>query len=187
VVLLSSPLLTIKTGSAVRVSSLAIAYSLAMATISPVIAAIIHREGVKEYGDQYRLIARALENAWREQTDRPLRNVASFYNLANGIDFYLPGQPVTLDIFRSPTAPWADRHRIEQEGAVFVCPELLTSCLSTVNLYVAQQAGVTKKTVVLARSYLGVPGAPVSYRFITVPPQASNVHPTGIVPLDTKP
>ena len=89
VVLLSSPLVSVPRQAAVRLLALAIVYPALMAAASPVIALVIHREGVPNYGSHYALIARAVERAWNGRTDKPLRIVGSEAAIVNGTDLLL--------------------------------------------------------------------------------------------------
>ena len=73
VVLLSSPLMTVSRTAAVRVLALAIVFPLLMTLVSPAIAIVIHRRGVPNYATHYRQLAQAIDRAWREHSDQPLR------------------------------------------------------------------------------------------------------------------
>src|SRR6266513_98505 len=73
VVLFSSPLLSVNRSAAVNILALSIVLPLVMLAASPVIALVIHRQGVPNYASQYRLIAQAVEQAWRAQSNKPLR------------------------------------------------------------------------------------------------------------------
>ena len=72
VVQFSTPLVTVTRTAVVRLLALAIAYPIAMAALSPAIAIVIHREGVPNYGSQYRLIAQEVASAWQARTAAPL-------------------------------------------------------------------------------------------------------------------
>ena len=113
VALLSSPLVSVPRQAAVRLLALAIVYPALMAAASPVIALVIHREGVPNYGSHYQLIARAMERAWNGRTDKPLRIVGSDAAIVNGIVFYFANLPSTLDIIDSGGTPWVDSPRSE--------------------------------------------------------------------------
>ncbi len=84
--------------AAVRLLALAIVFPVLMVLAAPVIAIVIHREGVPNYATHYRLLAQAVDRIWRETTDTPLRFVGSYTNIVNGVSFYLPSRPSTLDI-----------------------------------------------------------------------------------------
>src|SRR5205823_6354067 len=55
VVLFSSPLLSVNRSAAVNILALSIVLPLVMLAASPVIALVIHRQGVPNYASQYRL------------------------------------------------------------------------------------------------------------------------------------
>ena len=111
VVLLASPLVTLSRADAVRLLALALAFPVLMTIAAPWIAIVIHREGVPNYATHYRLLARAVDRIWRETTDQPLRFVGSFTNVVNGMSFYLPSRPATLEINEPAVTPWADPER----------------------------------------------------------------------------
>ena len=172
--LLSSPLVTISRRATVRLVVLAIIFPLVMVVISPVVAIVIHREGVPNYGNDYRLVAKAVESAWRRYTDKPLRIIGSIGDLVNGIDFYLADQPSTRDILNPTQTPWIDGDRIGREGVAIVCPEAEIFCLRTTSYYLAYYRTSETEDVVIARRYFSTYDTPVRYKIVIVPPQATH-------------
>src|SRR5262249_61433145 len=81
VVLLSSPRIAVPVIAVRRLVTLALAVPLIALAASPLIAWVIHRQGVPNHATHYRLVAQALERAWAETTGRPLRYVGSYNNL----------------------------------------------------------------------------------------------------------
>ncbi len=123
VVLLSSPLWRVPRAAAVRILALAVVFPLLMLAASPVIAIVIHRQGVNHYATHYRLLAAAIDEAWRKAVPgAPLRLVGSYTNLVNGVVFYLADRPSTFDIAGPAATPWADEARIAREGIALTCP-----------------------------------------------------------------
>jgi len=171
VVLLSSPLVTFSRAASVRLLALSIAFPLLMVAVSPVIAVVIHRQGVPNYAAHYRLVARAVERAWQERTDAPLRIVGSYTNIVNGIVFYFPSQPSTLDIVTPAQTPWVDDDRIRRDGIAIVCPEPEALCVQAMNGYAARYPAAEIKDVTLARPYFGTLDQSVRYQILTIPPQ----------------
>jgi 4-amino-4-deoxy-L-arabinose transferase-like glycosyltransferase len=170
VVLLSSPLMTLPRAAALRLLALAVGFPLAMVAVAPAVAFVIHREGLKEYASQYRLIAQAVEHAWREQTAAPLRIVGSDSDLADGIIFYFSGQPSTFDILGPALTPWVDEARIKREGIAIVCPDEMAACVQAMDTYAARYPTARTQQVILARSYFGTLDTPVHYRIEIIPP-----------------
>jgi hypothetical protein len=170
VVLLSSPLITIPRAAAVSVLGAAIAYPLVMVLISPAVAVVVHRKGLDNYQDQYRLVAQALEGAWRSQTDKPLRIVGSLASVANGAAFYLASRPMTFDFFSPAQTPWVDEQGVRRYGMAMVCPEINQPCMGMLETYVAHYRGSAIGRVTLERRYWGMSGAPVVYAIATIPP-----------------
>lgn len=171
VALLASPLVSVSRRAAVVLLALAIAYPTLMAAASPVIAVVIHREGVPNYATHYQLIARAMEHAWSRRTNAPLRIVGSYTDIVNGIVFYFENRPSTLDIITPAQTPWVDDDRIRREGAAIVCPVLETYCVEAMNAYAARFPGAEVEDVSLARRYFGALDKPVPYRILTIPPR----------------
>ncbi len=170
VVLLSSPLVAVNRTAAIRLLAVAIILPLLMIAASPVIAMVIHRNGVSNYAAHYRLIAQAVEQAWRAQTDKPLRIVGGARPLVDGSNFYFADPPATFMINEPPRTPWVDQSRIEREGIAIVCPEAETPCVAEMNAYAARYGGATTE-VTLARNYLGTADTPVRYRIAIIPPR----------------
>jgi 4-amino-4-deoxy-L-arabinose transferase-like glycosyltransferase len=170
VVLFASPLVAVKRATAVGVLALAIVFPLVMVAASPVIAFVIHRQGVPNYASHYRLIAQAVEQAWRAQTSKPLRIVGGNRPVVDGSNFYFTGRPATFVVTEPARTPWVDRARIEREGIAIVCPVIETSCVQELNAY-AVRYGAKADDVILARSYFGTTDTPVQYRIAIISPR----------------
>ena len=80
-VLLSSRRVTATRDAAAGVLALACALPLIAILLSPGIAYIIHREGVPNNATHYRMIAAAVDKAWKEQVAGPLRLFGSTTNI----------------------------------------------------------------------------------------------------------
>ena len=170
VVLFASPLVAVKRAVAVGVLALAIVFPLVMVAASPVIAFVIHRQGVPNYATHYRLIAQAVEQAWRAQTNEPLRIVGGNRPVVDGSNFYFTGQPATFVVTELARTPWVDQARIEREGIAIVCPEIETSCVQEQNAYAARY-GAKAGEVTIARSFFGTTDTPIRYRIAIIPPR----------------
>jgi hypothetical protein len=170
IVLLSSPQLTIGRLAARRILRLAIAVPVVIAALSPVIAIVIHRQGVPNYASQYRLVAQAVDGVWRQTTDRPLRLFGSYNNLLYGALFYFPERPSTLDVADPAVTPWTDAARIAREGIAMVCPVEEPGCVKAMDDLAARGPAGKRAEVELSRSYLGVADKPARYVIVTIPP-----------------
>ena len=71
----------------------------------------------------------AVDRIWRATTDKPLRFVGSYTNVVNGVSFYLPSRPSTLEINEPAVTPWADPESVARAGIALVCPEPETVCM----------------------------------------------------------
>jgi len=170
VVLLSSPIVTVNRKAAIYVLVLAVAVPLVMVVASPVIALVIHRQGVTNYAGQYRLIAQAVEQAWRAQTDRPLRILGGNRPVVDGSNFYFADPPATFVVTEPARTPWVDQARIEREGIAIVCPRLDPPCMKELDRYAAG-SGNKIADVTLARLFFGITDTPIDYRIAIVPPR----------------
>jgi hypothetical protein len=170
VVLLSSPLIRVGRRAATGLLALAILFPLAMLALAPVIAVVIHRQGVPNYATHYRLLAAAIEKAWHAHSDRPLPIVGSYTNIVNGVAFYLAGGASTFDIISPQQTPWVDDGRIRREGIVLVCPVPEAHCMTTLDRRLAGAQVAADREVEIARAHLGFTDTPVRYRIVVIPP-----------------
>ncbi|MEA2947211.1 MAG: hypothetical protein QOI40_2541, partial [Alphaproteobacteria bacterium] len=168
VVLLSSPLVRVSRRATTWLHGLAIVFPLLMMVASPVIAIVIHREGVPNYATHYRLLAAAVDRAWRETTDKPMRYFGSYTNVLNGVSFYLPSRPSTLDITDPRATPWSDELSVARTGIALACPEPEAGCMAKLN---ERAGGLPRHAATLSRRHLGVTDAPVRYVIVIVPPK----------------
>jgi 4-amino-4-deoxy-L-arabinose transferase-like glycosyltransferase len=168
VVLLSSPLVTVPRRAAVWLLAAAVAFPILMVAASPFIAIWIHREGVPNYATHYRLLAQAVEKAWRDETNRPLRYLGSYTNIVNGVSFYLPGRVSTLDIVGPDSTPWSDEASVARAGIALVCPEGEPVCMHFLN---ARAGDLPRHAVTLSRRHWGMADRPVRYIIVIVPPR----------------
>jgi hypothetical protein len=170
VVLFSSPLLKVNRTAAVNILALAIVLPLLILAASPVIALVIHRQGVPNYASHYRLIAQAVEQAWRAQSDKPLRIVGGNRPVVDGSNFYFAERPATFMINEPPRTPWVDPARIEREGIAIVCPRVEPGCVNELSGYAARYGGKVND-VTLARRFFGTSDTPIEYRIAIIPPR----------------
>ena len=168
VVLLSSPLVTVTRRAAAWLLAGAIAFPVVMVLAAPFIAVWIHREGLPNYAAHYRLLAQAIDRTWHANVKAPLRYVGSYTNIINGVSFYLPDKPSTLDIVDPPSTPWSDAASVARFGVAVVCPEAEAVCMHFLN----QRAGdLPRHAVTLSRPHWGAADKPVRYIIVVVPPK----------------
>jgi 4-amino-4-deoxy-L-arabinose transferase-like glycosyltransferase len=170
VVLLSSPLFTVSRAATVRIVALAVVVPLLMIVASPLIAVDIHRNGLPNDAARYRLLAEAIDRAWRDTSSTPLRVVASNTNLVNGVLPYLPGRPSTYEMYVPTITPWVDDIRIAREGMAIVCRADDAPCNATAKTLADRFGGGRTVEVDLSRPYFGIAGPAVRYRILTLPP-----------------
>jgi 4-amino-4-deoxy-L-arabinose transferase-like glycosyltransferase len=171
VVLLSSPAVTLPAIAVRRIVVIALAFPLIALAASPLIATAIHRQGVPNYATHYSGLARAVEQAWRETTDRPLRFLGSYNNLLYGVLFYLPRQVTPLEIVEPRVTPWVDDAEAARGGIALVCPVEETGCMKALEERAASARTARRTEVAIARRHLGTDDAPDRFVIVTVPPR----------------
>jgi hypothetical protein len=175
-ILLSSRLAQVTRNAAAGVLAAACVVPLIAISFSPLIAYVIHRDGVGNHAAHYRMIAAAIEKAWSETTRAPLRLFGSDTNIVNGAGFYLHGRPLRIDIVGPRDTPWASQGRIIAEGIALACAARETHCMQALERY-AIESGVARSEVTLVRQHFGIEGAPERYAIAIVPPAAASMIP----------
>ncbi len=170
VVLLSSAEVTISRPDARRILGLALAVPLIALLLSPVIAVVIHFQGVANHATHYRVLAQAVEKVWRETTDRPLRLIGSGDNLVDGALIYFAAAPSTLEITSPEVTPWTDDARVAREGIAMFCADDEQRCINAMNARAARGPAGKRVEVELSRRYLGTDDTPERFVIVTVPP-----------------
>jgi hypothetical protein len=165
--LLSSRAISTSREAAAGVLAVAVAAPVVAVLIAPLVAYVIFLQGVPNHASHYRLIAAAVDEVWRARVAAPPKLFGSNTNIVNGAGFYLPGQPLRIDLGSRDT-PWADEARMARDGIAIVCPEAELSCMRRLN---ALAAALPRHAVTLSRHYLGAADLPVRYVIVVVPPK----------------
>jgi 4-amino-4-deoxy-L-arabinose transferase-like glycosyltransferase len=171
VVLLSSPQVAVPKIAVRRIVGFALAFPLIALALSPLIAVVIHREGVPNYSSHYRGVARAVEKTWGQTTHRPLRFVGSYNNLLYGVLFYLPAQVSPLEIVEPRVTPWIDEAEVARSGIALVCPVEESQCLKAMEARAASSPAGRRTEVTIARRYFGSEDRPDRFVIVTIPPR----------------
>ena len=171
VVLLSSPLIAISRIAVRRIVAVAIALPLIAVALSPVIAWVIHRQGVPNYATHYSGVARAIENAWRQTTDRPLRFFGSYDNVLYGALFYLPKDVAPLEIVNPAVTPWIDEAQVARDGIALACPVAQSACMQALAARAARGPVGQRTEIEITRRYFGTDDRPDRFVIVTIRPQ----------------
>ncbi len=171
VVLLSSPLVQLPAIATRRLVALAIMVPLIALALSPVIAIVIHRQGLSNYATHYRLLAQRIESEWAQTTSRPLHFVGSYNNVLYGVLFYLPPRTRALEIASPYRTPWIDEAQVARDGIALVCPPEEEPCMRALARYAARGPAGRRVEVAISRSYFGVADPPDRFVIVTVPPR----------------
>jgi 4-amino-4-deoxy-L-arabinose transferase-like glycosyltransferase len=169
VVLLSSPKLTLARPAAIRILAVALVFPVMALAVSPLIALVIHRQGVPNMATHYRAVAAAVADAWTGQTDKPLRLIGSSDYLVYGTLIYFPGQPAAFDVVSPRLTFWVDEARIARDGIALYCSTTDDVCMRA--LEARTPAGATRKEVEVSRTYLGAADTPDRVVIVLVPPR----------------
>ncbi|HVY59242.1 MAG TPA: glycosyltransferase family 39 protein [Xanthobacteraceae bacterium] len=171
VVLLSSPRLTLTREAVAGLVMLAIGVPVVLTALAPAIAFVIHQRGIDHHATHYRLLAQAVERAWRQTTDRPLRLVGSYDNLLNGMAFYFADRPSTAEIVNPERTPWADEARIAREGIALACPVDERPCMKALAARAAHSPDARRTDVEIARRFFGTDDRPERFVIVVIPPR----------------
>ncbi len=168
VVLLSSPLIAMPHVAVRRIVGFAIAVPLIALALSPVIAWVIHRQGLSNHASHYSGLARALDKVWRETSDRRLRFIGSYNNLLYGVLFYLPRDVTPLEIVNPSLTPWVDVAQVARDGIALVCPVEENPCMQAL---AARGAGGRRSEVEITRRYWGTDDKAERFVIVIVRPR----------------
>ena len=171
VVLLSSPHVKLPAVAARRLVGLALALPLIALAASPLVAVVIHRQGVPHHATHYRLVAHEVERVWAQTTDRPLRFVGSYNNLLYGMLFYLPERVSPLEIVTPRLTPWIDATEVARDGIALVCPVDQAPCLQALGTRAAEGPAAGGAREWVSRTYLGTTDAPEGFVIAIIPPR----------------
>jgi 4-amino-4-deoxy-L-arabinose transferase-like glycosyltransferase len=171
VVLLSSPRLHLPRPAARRIMAAALALPLAAVLASPMVAMVVHRQGVPNRATHYRALAAEVERLWEAATTRPLRLVSSYDNLVYGTVFYFTERPSAFEIDLPGRTPWIDDARIAREGVAYYCPVDEERCMRAFDARLAATPPAHRAEVTIARTYLGATDRPARYVIAVVPPR----------------
>ncbi len=171
VVLLASPAVTLPKLAVRRIIAVALVFPLIALAASPLIAGRIHRDGVPNYATHYSGLAQAVEQAWGETTDRPLRFLGSYNNLLYGVLFYLPRQVAPLEIVEPRVTPWIDDAEVARDGIALVCPVAETGCMRALEERAAHGPAGRRVEVAVTRRYMGTDDPPDRFVIVTMRPR----------------
>jgi hypothetical protein len=171
VVLLASPAIVVPKVAVRRILAVAVAFPLVALALSPLIAYVIHREGVPNYSAHYRGLAQAVEKTWRETSDRPLRFLGSYNNLLYGALFYLPENVSPLEIVEPRVTPWIDEAEVARAGIALVCPVEEAACMKAMEDRAATGPVGLRTEVAITRRYLGTDDKADRFVIVTLRPK----------------
>jgi hypothetical protein len=171
VILLASPSVTLSPQAVRRIVVVAIIVPLVALLASPIVALIIHGQGLNNHAGHYRLVARAVEQAWQDATKAPLQVFGSYDNLLYGSSFYFRSPPKSFEIVSPNATPWTSNADVDRLGIAMVCPDDHALCMRALEAR-AVLAGnrARRSTVELTRTYLGISSTPQRYVIVVIPP-----------------
>lgn len=169
VVLLSSPLTHLAPGWDRRIVTAAVLFPFAAVAASPIVAIAIGLS--RPVPVDHRQLAEAMQSAWRQTTDRPLRIVAGDADEAYGTAFYLQDTPPSaFPFFSFEWAPYLDEARIEREGLLMVCAIKDTECTAAASARASRSSRSRSIEADVPGGSVVKRGSPQRYVIMTVPP-----------------
>ncbi len=169
-VLLSSPLLSVTRRAASAAAAAAIALPVLMVLAAPFIALVDpSRRACRITRPTTGSSRRRSIRVWHGDVNTPLRYLGSYTNIVNGVSFYLPEHPSTLDIVRSGFHAVVGRARRRNAPASpWYVPSPKRSACSRSNQRARRPAAPRRDAV--AHTTGGERDAPVRYVIVIVPP-----------------
>ena len=128
-VLLSSPLLSVTRRAASALLAAAIALPVLMVLAAPVIAIVIHREGVPNYATHYRLLAQAVDTSLARDDRRAAALRRQLHQHRQWRVVLSAGPSLDARHRRSGSTPWSTRRASTRAGIALVCPEPEAICM----------------------------------------------------------
>lgn len=170
VMLLGSPRFALPRAALLRLSGVAVTFTLLAVAASPIIAYVILVRGVENDAAYARLVMQAAETEWHAVTEKPLKLVAGPFVLASSAAFYGSDRPSTFADFSSYLSPWADAARVARDGMVIVVATDSPWFDFTMKHIEAQAARRTEVT--LTRHWFGLASAPKRFVIAVVAPKS---------------
>src|SRR5436190_10660239 len=173
VMLLSSPLISVRRADAVRIVGIAVAFPLVMLALSPAIGLVMHevRSGSEAHSS---LLAGPVERLWRDTTDAPLQLFSSAAILVDGVPFYLHDHPNSIHVLERAATAQEDA-LIAKEGVALLCPMSAPSCLAAAEACAGRSSLRKRREVEVSRRYLGIAATAARYLIVAIPPAASGL------------
>lgn len=174
VVLLGSPLLTLKTETSIKIVALAIVFPLLALLVAPLVALNVYLHPNATGSSYYRLLSIEVQRIWRDQTDRPIRRVVGDRVAAVGTAFYSGDHPVVNphdtasgDSMRRFSPLNLETQDVRRQGVVAVCMGNVSECAWLRHILPSADR---LQEVTLARRFLGWSGKPAVFSIIALPP-----------------
>jgi hypothetical protein len=174
IVLLGSPLLTLKTDTSIRIVAVAIAFPFLALLVAPLVALNVFLNPNATGASYYRLLSTEVQRIWRDETDRPIRLVVGHRGAAVGTAFYSADHPVvnprdtaTDDTSRRSSLFNLDSDTVRRQGVAAVCMGNVSDCAWLRHLLPSPGR---LQEVTLTRRFLGWSGKPAVFSIIALPP-----------------
>ena len=142
---------------------------IAAIVLSPVLAFVTFRNGVKGTQDINNLAAVDAATRWHDAFKMPVRIVSGQEKYSLAQPFYGPDSPSEFSHFDFGEAPWITPARIAREGLLSICPAEDQTCLRKARAYA--NAGTREVPARLQRKFLGATGPVVQLIYVMTPPK----------------
>ena len=164
VLLLSSPVITIRAVDTRRILLGAAVLPIVMLVLSPLIAIAAQRAGPAPASAQASLLAGEVERLWYQSTPQPLRFIGGDADLAYGVAAYAADRPRALTGMPAPPA-----RELTQSGFVWLCFAEDANCRGQAMAHGGAAAKLVETQIV--RNFLRFAGKPQRYAIYVVPPK----------------
>ena len=174
IVLLGSPLLTLKTDTSIKIVALAIVFPFLALLVAPLVALNVFLHPNATGSSYYRLLSTEVQRIWRDETDRPIRLVVGDRGAAVGTAFYSGDRPVVNPHDTASDDPMRRFSQfnlgiddVRRQGVVAVCRGNISEC-AWLRRILPSPGRIQEVT--LARRFLGWSGKPAIFSIIALPP-----------------
>jgi hypothetical protein len=164
ILLLAPVAVTISNRSFHTVMGVAIVFPLVMLIVSPAIALGLFVSG--KSGWQTQQLAGEVQRIWSSSFRQPLRFVDGDADLAYSVEAYEKDHPRAI-----PGLPPRDESELTRSGMIAICHQMHGSCVARLEPRLKRNPATRRINIALARTYLGMRGAPHQFVIFVLPPQ----------------
>lgn len=172
VILLSSPLVTLRREGMPWIAATAATITIAPLLVAPLIAYATVKTGVENYAAYARPAAARIESEWKATTAAPLKILAGPFALADTAAFYLSERVETWADYSSYLSPRINERVIARDGMAIICPADDPGCLGVIDAEMKKGAMGRRTEVEIVPRWFGFAGTPNKFIIATIAPHS---------------